>query len=58
LILELDNCYFVSVLSRNSISISYLALNGFIFMIEGKCYSFYNNGVFFINLVIIQIVYI
>jgi hypothetical protein len=40
LILELDNCYFVSVLSRNNISISYLALNGFIFMIEGKYYFF------------------
>jgi len=37
LILQLNNCYFVSIHFRSIISISYLALNGFIFIIKGKC---------------------
>jgi hypothetical protein len=36
LILKLDNCYFVPILSRNIIFISYLALNGFKFIIMRK----------------------
>jgi len=47
-ILELDTFYFVLVLSRNIISISYVALNRFKFIIERKYYSFYNNRVFFL----------
>ena len=53
LILELD--YFVIVLSRNIVSIFYLALNGFKFIIKETYHSFYNNDVF-IDLVIIQMV--
>jgi hypothetical protein len=56
LILELDNYFFFSVLSRNIISIFYLAFNGFKFIIEGKCCYFYNNGPFFMDLMIIQMV--
>jgi hypothetical protein len=37
LILQLNNCYFVSIHFRSIIFISYLALNGFIFIIKGKC---------------------
>jgi hypothetical protein len=40
LILELDNCYFDPVLSRNTIFIFYLVLNGFKFIIEDKCCLF------------------
>jgi hypothetical protein len=45
--LELNICYFVQVLSRNIISISYLTLNEFKINIEGKCYSFYNNDIYY-----------
>jgi hypothetical protein len=55
LILELDNYYFVIVLSRKIVSIFYLALNGFKFIIKKTYHSFYNNDVF-IDLVIIQMV--
>jgi len=54
LILELNNCYFVLILSRNIVSICYLALNRFKFVVKGKYCSFYNNDVF-IDLMIIQI---
>jgi hypothetical protein len=47
MLLELDNCYFVPVLARNIVSISYLVLNGFKFIIENKCCSFYNNNVYY-----------
>ena len=48
LILQLNNCYFVSIHYRNIISISYLALNEFIFIIKGKCWSFfYKNSDFY-----------
>ena len=46
-ILELDTFYFVLVFSRNIISISYVALNRFKFIIKRKYCSFYNNRVFF-----------
>ena len=56
-ILELDTFYFVLVFSRNIISISYVALNRFKFIIERKYCSFYNNRVFFfMDMVIIQMV--
>jgi hypothetical protein len=45
MLLNLDNCYFVSVLTRSIVSISYLDLNGFKFIIEKKCCSFYNNNI-------------
>jgi hypothetical protein len=44
LILELYNYYFISILSRYIISIFYLALNEFKFIIEDIYYSFYNNN--------------
>jgi len=47
LILELDNCYFVSILSRNIVSVSFLALNGLKFIMNGKCCSFYNDNVYY-----------
>jgi len=47
LILELGNCYIVIVLFRNIISIFYLALNAFKFIIEGKYYSFHNNNIYY-----------
>jgi hypothetical protein len=60
LILELDNCYFALVLSRSIISFSYVVLNRFEFIIEGKCYSFiimvffygsgdYTNGLYILD---------
>jgi len=45
MLLDLDNCYFVLVLIRSIVSISYLDLNRFKFIIETKYYSFYNNDV-------------
>ena len=47
MLLELDNCYFVSILARNIVSISYLDFNGFIFIIENKYCSFYNNDIYY-----------
>jgi hypothetical protein len=47
IILELDNCYFVSILSRNIVSVSFLALNGLKFIMNGKCCSFYNDNVYY-----------
>ena len=42
LVLELSNCYHVPVISRNIISVSYLAINaGFSFNIKGNNCSFY-----------------
>jgi len=60
LILELDNCYFALVLSRSIISFSYVVLNRFEFIIEGKCCSFiimvffygsgdYTNGLYILD---------
>ena len=39
--LELDNCFFVIILSRNIVSI----FNGFKIIIKGKYFFFYNNDV-------------
>jgi len=47
MILELNICYFVQVLSKNIISIFYLTLNEYKIIIEGKCYSFYNNDIYY-----------
>ena len=47
LILELDNCYIIIVLFRNIISIFYLALNAFNFIIEEKYCSFHNNNAYY-----------
>lgn len=44
---ELENCYFVSILTRNIISISCLVTNGFKFIIEGKMLFLCNNNVFY-----------
>jgi hypothetical protein len=47
LILELDNCYIIIVLFRNIISIFYLALNAFNFIIDGKYCSSNNNNAYY-----------
>ena len=47
LILELDNYYFISIFSRNTVYVSFLALNRLKFIIKGKCCSFYNDNVYY-----------
>ena len=48
LVLELSNCYYVPIISRNIISISYLTMNdGFSFNIKGNSCSFYLNNIFY-----------
>jgi hypothetical protein len=47
MLLELDNCYFDPVLAKNIVSIAYLDLNGFRFIIKNKYYFFYNNDVYY-----------
>ena len=39
LVLELDDCCYVSALTKNIISISYLDKKGFSFIIKNKCCS-------------------
>ena len=48
LILELLNCYYVLVISRNIILLSYLPMNDeFSFNIKGNGCSFYLNDIFY-----------
>ena len=49
LVLELNNCYFVSALSRNIIYISCLNLNGFRFVIENNKLSIFGGDISYDN---------
>ncbi|WP_375651317.1 hypothetical protein, partial [Bartonella sp. OT172YNZD] len=46
-VLELDNCYYVSVLSRNIISISCLDKKGVTFIIKDNKFSFSYDDVYY-----------
>ena len=47
LVLELDNCYYVPTMSRNIISISYLDMVGFSFIIKNNTCSIYYGDIFY-----------
>ena len=48
LVLKLSNCYYVLVISRNIILVSYLAMNdGFLFNIKKNSSFFYLNDIFY-----------
>ena len=49
LVLELNNCYFVSTMRRNIIWISCLDLNGFRFVIENNNFSTFRRVIFYDN---------
>jgi hypothetical protein len=45
--MELENVYFISSISRNIISISYLAMNGFSFVIKDNGCSIYKDELYY-----------
>ena len=47
LVLELDNCYYVSAMIRNIISISYLDMVGFSFINKNNTCSIYYGDIFY-----------
>ncbi|XP_056690010.1 uncharacterized protein [Spinacia oleracea] len=49
LILELYNCYYVPVITKNIISIPILDSEGFSFQIMNNCCSAYLNGMFYVS---------
>ena len=46
LVFQLKNCYYVPVVSRNIISVSYLDVDGFHFIIKNNIFSIYNAYIF------------
>ena len=49
LIFQLKNCYYVSAVSRNIISVSCLDVDGFHFIIKNNIFSIYNANIFYGN---------
>ena len=47
LVFQLKNCYYVPTVSRNIISVSYLDVDGFNFIIKNNIFSIYNADIFF-----------
>ena len=48
LVFKLKNCYYVSDVSRNIISVSCLDGDGFHFIIKNNIFSIYNGDIFFL----------
>ena len=49
LVFQLKNCYYVPTVSRNIISVSFLDVDGFHFIIKNKIFSIYNADIFYGN---------
>ena len=47
LVIKLSNCYYVSCIRKNIISVSYLVMDGFTFKIKNKYISIFQNDMFF-----------
>ena len=52
LVFQLKNCYYVPAVSRNIISVSYLDVVGFHFIIKNNIFSIYNADIFFMGILI------
>ena len=58
LVLVLNNCYFVLAMSRNIISISSLALDGYKFVIENNNFSILKDNLFYGNVLLERGLYV
>ena len=52
LVFQLKNCYYVPAVSRNIISVSYLDVDVFHFIIKNNIFSIYNADIFFLGMLI------
>ena len=58
LVLDLHNCYFISSLTRNIISIYCLDKDGFLFLFKDNSCSFYKNELFYGKAIVCNGLYI
>jgi hypothetical protein len=59
LVLELNNCYCIPTLCKNSISYSYLEeVDGYEIIIKNKCCSIYYNGIFYAHCPLVNGLYV